>query len=371
MSLSVVNACSLADHVPLDGSTTLLEIADRSGLPVQLVERFIRHAMSNHIFTEEDGLVRHTASSRLLATLPDLKAAISMMSTETWPAVHKVVDVIKAFPQCEEPNESAYSLAHEPGVTMFAHLAKHPKRMDDFGTAMGFFAKNDLWNVKHLVNGYPWSELDHPGTVLVDVGGGQGSASKALASTTKHIKFIVQDQQISTDSDSSALSNGVGERIEFMQHDFFTEQPIKSAQVYFFRWILHDWSDKYAARILKNLVPAMQDGTKVILFENILKDGPETKWTGKQARCALPYSPRANLLDIETDGISRNGDLVMLAHFNGRERTPKAFEELLSQADPRFSIESIRRPPGSVMAIIEVVWKSDTTANPSSFLRVA
>lgn len=314
--------------------------------------------MGNHIFTEENGMVRHTASSRLLATLPDLKATVSMTSAETWPAVLKVIDAINAFPECDEPNETGYSLAHEPGVTMFAHMAKHPERMDNFGKAMGFYSKNDAWNVRHLVTGYAWSQFDRPGIVLVDVGGGQGSVSKALASATKHIKFIVQDEQISSNSDSLALSDGLQGRIEFMKHDFFTEQPIKSAQIYFFRWILHDWSDKHAVRILKNLVPAMRDGTKVISFENILKDGPETKWTERHARFAFPFPQRANLLDIETDGIRRNGDLVMLAHFNGRERTPEAFRDLFGQADARFVIESIRRPEGCAMAIIEVIWKA-------------
>ena len=50
--------------------------------------------------------------------------------------------------------------------------------------------------------------------------------------------------------------------------------------------------------------------------------------------------------------------MVMLAHFNGRERTAEAFAELFSQADHRFGIESIRKPPGSAMAIIEVIWKA-------------
>ena len=61
---------------------------------------------------------------------------------------------------------------------------------------------------------------------------------------------------------------------------------------------------------------------------------------------------------MELMKIRRNSDLVMLAHFNGRERTPTAFGELLSQADRRFSIESIRRPAGCAMGIIEVIWKA-------------
>ena len=68
-----------------------------------------------------------------------------------------------------------------------------------------------------------------------------------------------------------------------MEHNFFTEQPVKGAEVYF-RWILHDWSDEYALRILQSLVPAMQNGCRIIFYEVLLTDDPETRWTEKYGR---------------------------------------------------------------------------------------
>jgi len=47
----------------------------------------------------------------------------------------------------------------------------------------------------------------------------------------------------------------------------------------------------------------------------------------------------------------------MLAQFNGRQRTAKAFEKLFLQADKRFHLLDIWRPRGNAMAIIEVVWR--------------
>ena len=50
-----------------------------------------------------------------------------------------------------------------------------------------------------------------------------------------------------------------------MTQDFFTLQPIKDADVYFFRAIFHDWPDKYCIQILQNLIPALKTGARVII----------------------------------------------------------------------------------------------------------
>ena len=59
---------------------------------------------------------------------------------------------------------------------------------------------------------------------------------------------------------------------------------MKGADIYFTRWILHDWSDKYVIRISKFLVPAMKDGSKVVLFEWLVQDGPDIRSTEKYPR---------------------------------------------------------------------------------------
>jgi hypothetical protein len=42
---------------------------------------------------------------------------------------------------------------------------------------------------------------------------------------------------------------------------------VKNADVYYLRWILHDWSDKYCVKILKSLIPAMKQGARLFLSE--------------------------------------------------------------------------------------------------------
>lgn len=62
------------------------------------------------------------------------------------------------------------------------------------------------------------------------------------------------------------------DQITFAEHDFFTSQPVKDASVYFFRYTIHDWSDTYAIRILKALVPALTSESKVLINEHILPE---------------------------------------------------------------------------------------------------
>lgn len=154
--------------------------------------------------------------------------------------------------------------------------------MNRFGMGMRYFTRGEGWDLKHLRAGYDWDAIDSPGGVVVDVGGGQGAFSQFLAASTRHLRFIVQDSAAVANSGEAALPEDLKERIDFMPHDFFTEQPIKGADVYFMRWILHNWSNKYCLQILRNLVPALKKGSRVVLYEFLLPDKPVTKLRQKQ-----------------------------------------------------------------------------------------
>ena len=52
-----------------------------------------------------------------------------------------------------------------------------------------------------------------------------------------------------------------------MAHDFFEQQPVKGADVYLLRWILHGWSDKYATNIIRSLIPAMKHEARILVSD--------------------------------------------------------------------------------------------------------
>jgi hypothetical protein len=59
-------------------------------------------------------------------------------------------------------------------------------------------------------------------------------------------------------------------RVEVVGHGFFfffTEQLVRGVDVYLFRWLFHDWFDEYSMRILRNLIPALTFGARIVIGE--------------------------------------------------------------------------------------------------------
>lgn len=113
----------------------------------------------------------------------------------------------------------------------------------------------------------------------------------------------------------------LGDRISFMQHNFFQVQPIAGAGAYFFRQVLHNWSDEDCVTILRSLVPAMEKcepGTPLLINDTIV---PEP---GTVAR-------------FEEHGV-RQVDLMMLVALGAKQRTEAEFKQLLERADERFQV---------------------------------
>lgn len=100
------------------------------------------------------------------------------------------------------------------------------------------------------------------GTVI-DVGGGGGLISEGLALRLPGLHFVVQDSE--NVLQQADVHPDVKHRISFMTHNFFDEQPVKHAEVYYFRNIFHDWPDEQCITILRNLIPALKPGAHVII----------------------------------------------------------------------------------------------------------
>jgi hypothetical protein len=61
-------------------------------------------------------------------------------------------------------------------------------------------------------------------------------------------------------------------QVTIQAHDFFTPQPVKDADVFLLRYILHDWSNGKAIEILKRLREAAVPGkTKVVVIDGVIQ----------------------------------------------------------------------------------------------------
>lgn len=98
--------------------------------------------------------------------------------------------------------------------------------------------------------------------------------------------------------------------------------------------ILHDWAEKEAVQILSNLVPALADGSKILIMDTVLPD-PGT----------IPATKERML---------RVRDLTMRQVFNSQERTMSDWEELVDLTDSRLKITGTNQPNGSNMSLLTV-----------------
>ena len=120
--------------------------------------------------------------------------------------------------------------------------------------------------------------------MVVDVGGGQGSVSMAIARAYPDLTFVVQDFENTVAEGQKNVPAELASRFTFIGHDFFDPQPVTDADVYFFRGVFHNWPDKYCVRILQSLTPALKKGTIVLINDAAAPDMTGmTPWKARQA----------------------------------------------------------------------------------------
>lgn len=129
---------------------------------------------------------------------------------------------------------------------------------------MTLYTTGEGYSLRHLTDAFPWETIDS-GTV-VDLGGSHGDAAFALARKFPTLHLVVQEmpEVVASSKPDASLD------VQFMVHDFLDEQPIKDASVYLFRWILHNWPDKYCIRIMRALIPALKRGARVLVMDFVM-----------------------------------------------------------------------------------------------------
>ncbi|KAG8526452.1 uncharacterized protein KY384_000045 [Bacidia gigantensis] len=231
-------------------------------------------------------------------------------------------------------SHSGFNLAHQTNQSAFQRLTSHVDSRARYEAAMQWFHADPGLRADHILCGYPWRSI--PEQTVVDVGGSHGAIGIAIAEAYPTLRLIVQDQADVVQAGSARLPLDLKSRVSFMIHDFLESQPVGYAAVYILRWVLHDWSDAYATKILKALRPALKRGAAILICELIMPE-PGT---------VSMYEARS----------MRSMDMAMLEFHNGKERDREDWVNLLQRADERFCIVNVRQPPGSRLSFIEVRW---------------
>ncbi|CAG8977344.1 hypothetical protein HYALB_00011358 [Hymenoscyphus albidus] len=338
LSLQAIYEFHIAEHVPADGGTiSYAELADKCGIPLLKLRPLIRHAILNRLFCEPDkGFVAHTSTSLLLIPekSPSMHAWIGLCN-DLWKPVSRVLDAMRKWPNSQESNETGANLANETDLNWYDFIQKKDGMAKRYGLAMQAHSGREGFDTVHTVEGYPWGELQD-GATVVDMGGSQGHVSIAVAEAYPKLKFIVQDTEGMRQANIiGSIPKELQGRVQLTTHDFFTPQ-IVVADVYFFRWIFHGFSEKYCIKILRELTPALKKGARILINDGTLPD-PGT-------------------VGYEEEKSIRILDVIMQVTVNARERELEDWAELFAVADSRYKFLKAWKPEKSRMWFIEAEW---------------
>ncbi|MFC4564340.1 methyltransferase [Nocardiopsis mangrovi] len=214
--------------------------------------------------------------------------------------------------------ESAFAAVM--GEHFFDHLAHDAGHAGVFDAAMAELTRAVL---PAVLDAYDFSAARR----IVDVGGGSGALLSAVLHAAPDATGVVFDTPHVADAARERMrAEGLADRCTATGGDFFRDVP-PGGDLYLLKWILHNWPDDPAARILRRCRRAMGDGARLLLIESVLPPGDT-------------YHPAKTM------------DLSMLVISGGRERTGEEFAALLAAADMRL-VGVI--PTASPYSLIEAV----------------
>lgn len=204
------------------------------------------------------------------------------------------------------------------GEDFHAYLERAPEHADLFDTAMSELTQLML---PALLEVYGFA--GH----MVDVGAGTGTLLRGVLRATSGTSGVVFDTPRLADRAREAIRlDGLTGRCTVASGDFFTEVP-RGGDLYVLKWILHNWPDESAGRILRRCRQAMTESARLLVVESVLPESP----TGTD-----PPAPTTM-------------DVAMLVVQGGRERTEAQYAELFAGAGFRLERVIATSCPHSIL----------------------
>ncbi|KAL9052842.1 MAG: hypothetical protein Q9162_005141 [Coniocarpon cinnabarinum] len=252
-----------------------------------------------------------------------------------WPAASKTVKAVSTWPATAAPNETGFNLAHNTSNSFFDELSKDSSRSIRFADAMNWQDSVRGTDVTYLTKDFDFSAVGDG--LFVDVGGNSGLVARHVADNHPEIRCVVEDLADPIKHGRETLPAELARRVQFVEYDFITKpQPVANADVYLLRNVLHDWADKQAINILKNLTPALKHGATILVNDYVLQEHHFENKSQARALCAF--------------------DLAMLALFNAGLRSLEQWISLFKRADSRFRVVQLHQNHASAMALLEMTW---------------
>lgn len=186
------------------------------------------------------------------------------------------------------------------GSPYWQYLAAHPDKQAIFDDYMRMQTN---WLVENCITMLQWP----PSGTIVDIGGGIGTLLSAVLRTAPGLNGILVDQKQVVARAQLVLGDEMASgRCEVRAADLFSPAP--RGDIYLLSYVLHDWPDPDAVRILDAIGKQAPESSRLRIFE-----------------CVIPENGLTH--------VSRLSDVGMLLLLGGgRERTEAGFRHLLRLA---------------------------------------
>jgi SAM-dependent methyltransferase len=151
------------------------------------------------------------------------------------------------------------------GMHIYEYYETHPQDRACFSRAMGNIS---ALVAQGTVQHYDFSRTRH----VVDVGGADGGLLLAILDANPHVRGTVFDRPHVVEAAHQAIhAKNYQTRCEVVGGDFFQAVP-SGADLYVLKFILVDWKDEEAARILQNCRTAIAPDGKLLVIEMTIPD---------------------------------------------------------------------------------------------------
>lgn len=295
-----------------DGPRASDDLAAATGTDPRALYRLLRALSSVGVFHED--AERRFALTELGAALrtdsPD-----SMVDMVIYSGRQYYREAWSSLLESVRTGDTAFRLVH--GVDVWEYRAQRPEESAIFDRAMAALSR---MQVRWVLDAYDFGRFRK----IVDVGGGNGALLGALLAEHEHLRGVLFDQP------HVVAGVDLGERGEVVAGSFFETVP-DGGDAYLLKWIIHDWEDDDATRILRTV---RRHGETILLIERVI--GPPNE--GAEAKFS---------------------DLNMLVAPGGKERTREEFAALFDAGGYRLLEVT---PTAGAMCVIEgaAVWPGET-----------
>jgi orsellinic acid C2-O-methyltransferase len=296
------------------GTATAGELSRETGADARKLLRLLRAMVAMEVLVQDaSGGFLCTELGRLFAG-DQLGPMVRFLAGDPqWRAWSKLEASVRT-------GQRAFDLEH--GMRDWDLYAADPKVGAIFDAAMGSMTGPAA---QAIVAAHDFSTS----AVVVDVGGGDGTLLAAILTANPHVHGILFDRPSVIARAVRLLTDArLHDRCRTIAGDFLEEIP-SGADTYLMKWILHDWEDRDATRILTNCRRAMEAGSDLIVVERL-----------------IPETVSANDLEVVM------ADLQMMVTNGGVERSEPEFRDLLRNSG--FELLGVT-PTGTPVSVLRAV----------------